>query len=238
MRKATLSANNCRANHPPARKVLRHGRLLSAVTLALGTLGTVFWAAAAWAQEAPTITHVEEDWRIEVGVPDPDNEAPQIIVVGAPTGTLNDVHAVFEINHQTQPDYEPGGLQLQRWLGEDILHYHNNPANGLLSNDNETVTFTMSMKLQNGNLRFDILNGTSATWGSFGGAGHLQCWSATSLTDLGSFNPDTSLRQSRVGFASHRVKKLARTAVRYYSGDTLVATDSDERIVHQYTEGD
>jgi hypothetical protein len=28
-----------------------------------------------------------------------------------------------------------------------------------------------------------------------------------------------------------------RTAVRYYAGDELVATDSTERIVHQYTEG-
>ena len=238
MLKPDLSARNRCASQPPARKVLRRGKLLSAVALTLGTLGAACWAATAWAQEATTITHVEEDWRIEVGVPDSDNEAPQIIVVGAPTGTLNDVHAVFEINHQTQPDYEPGGLQLQRWLGDDILHYHNNPANGLLSHDNETVTFTMSMKIENGNLRFDILNGTSSTWGSFGGVGYLRCWSSTSLTDLGSFNPDTSLRQTRVGFASHRVKKLARTAVRYYSGDTLVATDSDERIVHQYTEGE
>jgi hypothetical protein len=34
------------------------------------------------------------------------------------------------------------------------------------------------------------------------------------------------------------VKKLARTAVRFYAGDTLVTTDSTEKIVHQYTEGD
>lgn len=221
-------------SHPSAK--FRRGRISMSAALFLGALCTFLLPATA-AAEGPTITHIEEDWKIDLGEPDPDNHAPQIVVVGAPTGNLNDVHAVFEINHQTQPDYEPGGLQLQRWVGEDILHYHNFPSNGLLSYSNETVKFTMSMKVVDGNLRFDILNGTSSTWGAFGGQGYLRCWSSTHLTDLGAYNPATSLQQSRVGFASHRVKKLARTAVRYYAGDTLVATDSDEQIVHQYTEG-
>lgn len=237
MFKSNLSARICRTGHPPTRTSLRCGKLSVAAALVLGAAGAIFWTVAASAQEPATITHVEEDWKIELGEPDPDNHAPQIIIVGAPTGTLNDVHAVFEVNHQTQPDYEPGGLQLQRWVGDDVLHYHNFPSNGLLSHDSETVKFTMSMKITGGNLRFDILNGTSSTWGNFGGNGYLQCWSSTSLPDLGSFNPDTSLQQSRVGYASHRVKKLARTAVRYYNGDTLLSTDSTEKIVHQYGEG-
>jgi hypothetical protein len=216
----------------------RFKKLLSISATVLGIVAAGLWTVSAGAEDpSPSITHIEEDWKIELGVPDPGNEAPQIIVVGAPTGTLNDVHAVFEINHQTLPDYESGGMQLQRWLGENPLHYHNFPANGLLAFDSESVRFTMSMKVDGGLLRFDILNGTSSTWGEFGGQGYLRCWASTSLTDLGSYNPETSLQQSRVGFASHRVKQLTRTAVRYYAGENLVATDSEEKIVHQYTEG-
>lgn len=224
-------------SHPPSQTVRNFACF---VVFSLAEFAATFWTVVALAEDSPTITHIQEDWKIEIGTPDPDNETPQIIIVCAPSGNLHDTHTVFEINHQTLPEYEAGGLQLQRWVGEDPIHVHNHPANGLLSHDNETITFTMSMRITDSQqLRFEVLNGTSATWGNFGGAnGQLRCAAWTSMTDLHAYNSQTALQQSRVGYASHRVKKLARTAVRYYAGDTLVATDSTEKIVHQYTEGD
>ena len=95
----------------------------------------------------------------------------------------------------------------------------------------------MSMSVSGGNLVFEVLNGTSSSWGDFGGQGYLRSSASTGLHDLMAYNSEVSLQHSRVGYASHRVKKLARTAVRYYAGNTLIATNSTERIVHQYTEG-
>ncbi|MGE3315222.1 MAG: hypothetical protein AB7O26_08900 [Planctomycetaceae bacterium] len=211
------------------------------LALVLAAICMILSGVNAPAQESssPTITHIQEDWKVEIGTPDPDNEAPQIIVVCTPTGNIHDTHVVFELNHQSLPEYEAGGMQLQRWVGEDPIHIHNHSANGLLSHDSETIQFTMSMRITDAQqLRFEVLNGTSATWGNFGGDGQLRCSAWTPLDNLHAYNSQSSLSQSRVGYASHRVRKLARTAVRYYAGDTLIATDSTERIVHQYTEGD
>ena len=96
----------------------------------------------------------------------------------------------------------------------------------------------MAMSLEGGQLKFEVLNGNSITWANFGGQGYLKSTLPTDLTHLGSYRPDTSLKHSRVGFASHRVKKLVRKQVRYYTETGLVATDSNESVVHCYNGGD
>ena len=80
--------------HPPS--LPSKSRRFAVVAMALATVCLASWSVTAPAQEAasPTITHIEEDWKIEIATPDPDNEAPQIIVVCSPTGSLNDHHIV------------------------------------------------------------------------------------------------------------------------------------------------
>jgi hypothetical protein len=58
--------------------------------------------AKAWA-DSPVVTKVEEDWELQVATPDPDGNAPQVITVISPNATIDAVHAVFELNHITQP---------------------------------------------------------------------------------------------------------------------------------------
>jgi hypothetical protein len=193
------------------------------------------WAASARGEGSPQITRIEEDWKIEIGAPDPDNDAPQISIVCAPHGTLSRTHAVFEVNHATQPEYFAGGLQLQRWRGDSMLAFRDHPNHNLAHTNNEIITFTMAMKIDDGQLHFEVLDGSSTTWGAFGDGGHLKSSAATWWNSFSSYDPETSLTQSRVGYASHRVRNLTRTAVRYYSGDSLVASDASERTVHQYT---
>ena len=181
------------------------------------------------------IIKVEEDWRVEVGTPALEDHAPQIVTVLSPVGNLEREHAVFELNHTTYPEYFPGGMQLQGWRGEWLSSYGSTPHQQRLNTPDEVVTFTSSMKIEDDTLEFRIKNGTSQTWSSFGDSGYLKVRHNTTLNDLGAYSPNVSAANSRVAFASHRVKKLVLSKVRYYSQEGLVATDDTPRIVHEHS---
>ncbi|MCC7423807.1 MAG: hypothetical protein IT428_26375 [Planctomycetaceae bacterium] len=181
------------------------------------------------------VTRVEEDWELIIEVPEPDQEAPQITTVISPFSNLDSLHGVFEINHATQPAYSNGGLQLQVWDGDDLYDYRRARSAVLLRTSNEKVTWTSSMSLLRDLnwLRFEISNGQSTTWGTFGNNSELRRGTGTYLNRLNSYSPETSVENSRVGFASNRVKKLTLKKVRYYADGNLVSTDETERVVFE-----
>ena len=195
---------------------------------------TYFVASPAAADDLP-IVRVEEDWRVEVGTPAPEDHAPQIVTVLSPVGNLEREHSVFEMNHTTYPDYAPGGMQLQCWRRDWLSGYGSTPHQQRLYHANEVVLFTSSMQIDDDVLEFRIKNGTSLTWSTFGGNGYLKTRYNTTLENLDSYSPDVSVANSRVAFASHRVRKLVLSRIRYYSQEGLVTTDDTPRIVHAHT---
>jgi hypothetical protein len=195
---------------------------------------TYFVASPAAADDLP-IVRVEEDWRVEVGTPAPEDHAPQIVTVLSPVGNLEREHSVFEMNHTTYPDYAPGGMQLQCWRRDWLSGYGSTPHQQRLYHANEVVLFTSSMQIDDEVLEFRIKNGTSLTWSTFGGNGYLKTRYNTTLENLDSYSPDVSVANSRVAFASHRVRKLVLSRIRYYSQEGLVTTDDTPRIVHEHT---
>ncbi len=195
---------------------------------------TYLAASPAAADDLPII-RVEEDWRVEVGTPAPEDHAPQIVTVLSPVGNLEREHSVFELNHTTYPDYAPGGMQLQCWRRDWLSGYGSTPHGQKLYHANEVVLFTSSMEIDDDVLEFQITNGTSLTWSSFGGNGYLKTRYNTTLNNLGGYSPDVSVANSRVAFASHRVKKLVLSRIRYYSQEGLVVTDDTPRIVHEHS---
>jgi hypothetical protein len=195
---------------------------------------TYFVASPAAADDLP-IVRVEEDWRVEVGTPAPEDHAPQIVTVLSPVGNLEREHSVFEMNHTTYPDYAPGGMQLQCWRRDWLSGYGSTPHQQRLYHANEVVLFTSSMQIDDDVLEFRIKNGTSLTWSTFGGNGYLKTRYNTTLENLDSYSPDVSVANSRVAFASHRVRKLVLSRIRYYSQEGLVTTDDTPRIVHEHT---
>ncbi|MCH8244133.1 MAG: hypothetical protein IH897_16205, partial [Planctomycetes bacterium] len=66
----------------------------------------------------PEIVRVEEDWVLEVISPNLEESSPQIITAMSSTNQLADVHALFELNHRTLPEYSAGGMGLQLWSGD------------------------------------------------------------------------------------------------------------------------
>jgi hypothetical protein len=201
-----------------------------------GALGVAFLATQVSADNPQNITRVEEDWQITVGTPDPDLNAPQVTMVMSPYSGAIGHHAVFEVNSQTQPDYSPGGLQLQRWFGQENFADVVSPGNtAVMQTPNEVVTFTMSMEVQGSTLTFGISNGDSQTWGSFGNGQSMALSVGFDGSNLNSYDPSVSLSNSYVGFGSNRVAQVVRTAVRYYSNSTLIGTDSTQRVIWQYS---
>jgi hypothetical protein len=217
---------------------LRFPKMQTAIVCA--ALGVVFLATHVSADNQqsnnqPNITRVEEDWQITVGTPDPNLNAPQVTMVMTPYSSAIGHHAVFEINSQTQPNYTAGGLQLQRWFGCENFADVVSPGNrAVMQTANEVVTFTMSMEVQGSTLTFGVSNGNSQTWGAFGNGGSMNLSVAFDGTNLNSYDSSASLGNSYVGFGSNRVQQVVRTAVRSYSNDTLVSTDSTQQILWQY----
>jgi hypothetical protein len=215
-----------------SRRLTILGLLTMVAALSLANLAPV---SALTVDELP-ITRVEEDWEIDIATPHSGDVAPQITTVMSPRADLDHSYIVFELNHATQPAFQPGGMQLQCWYGNNFVCSSRHLETVPLTIADEHITFTTTMTLSDHWLRFEVENGNSTTWGTFGKglSGNLKQWWYSSLENLNQYNPQMSVENSRVGFASHRVKKLQLKAVRYYSGDTLVQTDTTPKIVWEH----
>jgi hypothetical protein len=194
----------------------------------------LLFTTSAQAVDVPDgVTRVEEDWELVVSDPDDDYNSPQITCTMTPSGGTGGLHVTFELNHRTQPDYINGGMQLQMWCGETFWGVSPGAWNYSLHHDGEVVRWTQRMKVTPTSLTFEVDNGESESWGDFGGGGNLSVTSAASLANLSGYSPDVSAALSGVGFGSTRVSSLKIKRIRYYAGDELVATDYEDRVVHQ-----
>jgi hypothetical protein len=179
------------------------------------------------------VTRVEEDWYIKIGTPAPEEDAPQITSVISP-GTFLGSYAVFDLNCATQPNFESGGVQLQLWRIDSIHQSKSNTNWDSLHIVDEEIFYTSCMSIENINLVFEIRNGSSETWGTFG-TGELKMQYPTWRNHLDHYSPDHSVANSLVGYASHRVRRFELQRVRYYAQNGgLLLEDTTARVLHQY----
>jgi hypothetical protein len=188
-------------------------------------LASIFGTALICAQTAQAqsnrVVLVEEHWTLEVGEPDPDVSAPQTTMVMSPTGNLNGLHFLFTLNHVAAPDYEPGGMQVQSWDGEEFLQESVAQETGSLHSASETVHWVQRISLDNGTLTFQVRDGESETWNSFGGDS-LTLHRPTSLASLNGYRPAVSLSESQVNYAENRVVSLTLTKLVWVTEDGQV----------------
>jgi len=197
----------------------------------LVVLFVVVWATIAAADDSATIVRVEEDWELVVATPDTDSNGPQLACVISPVGDLNSVYATFELNHQSLPSYVPGGLQLQVWNGETPVSHRKFPTEAILSDPGETVRWTQSVEVVDGGVAFEITNGSSTTWGAFGGQGYLKSTVSTCLADLNGYKPTVSVDNSGVSYAGNRVESLTLRRVRVFASTGEMLEDTTVRPV-------
>lgn len=176
---------------------------------------------------------VEEDWYVKIGTPSPNEDSPQISTVIAPSWTLWGYYAVFDMNCATQPNFESGGVQLQLWYDGVIVQSRSNTNWASLFNPNEEIRFTSAISIEDNQLVFEIKNGTSTSWGDFGN-GEIRMSVPTWRQHLNWYSPWFSEQNSRIGFASHRVRRFIMERVRYFNESGEQSQETDPRILHTY----
>lgn len=188
-------------------------------------------ATTAWA-DGPSITRVEEDWEMVVGEPSPNSDAPQVTCAFSPFADMDSFNATFVVNHHESPAFAAGGLQLQLWEGETPLAGQRAPNQALLATPGETIRWTQVMQITPQGMDFEVVNGSSATWGEFGGEGTLKLAVAAPIPNLNGYSPENSVRHSGVSYAGNRVQSLVLKKVRLYTEQGLLAEDAKPRLVH------
>jgi hypothetical protein len=168
----------------------------------------VLWSAAPALADSPKVIQIEEQWELVVGEPDTGLSAPQATMVMSPTGNLDSTYFLFTLNCRNLPDYQPGGVQVQHWEGDSVVDSGTGSVAGPLSQSGDTVSWTQRVTLNNGTLTFEVVDGSSDSWGHFGNEASLKLTSETSLQSLNSYKPAISLTESQIGYADNRVKSL------------------------------
>jgi hypothetical protein len=201
---------------------MRHTTTLL-VRIAAPVLAIIVCVAAtkpATAQSTKVVS-VEEHWELQLSEPDSERSAPQTTMVMSPTADLSGTHFLFTLNHESAPDYAPGGMQVQLWNGEEFVEQNAGHVTTALEHSNETVRWTQRMTLDNGTLHFQVVDGTSETWPSFGGD-DLSLSVASSLTSLNSYHPSVSIGESQVSYAENRVVSLTLMKLIWTTDDGVV----------------
>jgi hypothetical protein len=139
-----------------------------------------------------------------------------------PSNSTQSHYFVFTLNHQGLPNYVAGGMQLQVWNGEDLVSYKNGVKEGQLSQTDETVRWTQRLTVANGLVVMEIDDGSSQSWGEFGGQGYLKTSVQTSLTNLNEYRPYLSLTESGIGYGGNRVQTLELESVTWTLADGRV----------------
>ena len=209
-------------------RLLRWGWIVPGVT---GLFLLVAADARADDEGGGNVVAIEEDWELVVKEPDEETQAPQVTCIIAPNDDAG-VFAAFNLNHKSFPQYDPGSLHLQAWHNETALHSAQFPSDALLTTHDETVTWTMRMHIQEARLWFEVVSGSSHTWGDFGSTGTLKTSVATELTDLNQYDPDDSASNSGIGYAGNRVTSLKLKAVRKVLKSGDVVEDTETRTIH------
>lgn len=180
--------------------------------------------------EGVQVLRVEEDWIMVLNEPDYNTDAPQLHTMMSPYPEIGSFFGQISWNYRDQPEYRSGGMQMSLWNDDQFLARRNLEW-ARLDTVAETVTWTQVLDLDSGYVYFRVENGSSVTWGAFGGA--LTTVSALyDLADLNGYSPDVSAENACVTFGANRVDLLALVNVRYYDANGLVGEDSEMRVVH------
>lgn len=174
-----------------------------------------FFAEAALAQS--DIVQIEEHWELVIGEPDSSVSAPQAAMVMSPHSDLDGQFFLFTINHRSAPSYEAGGLQVQLWNGDEVVDTES-WGSSVLDQANDTVAWVERLSVADGSLTFEVLDGSSDSWGGFGGES-LSIVVPTDLESLNGYRPAISLGESQVGYAGNRVQRLLLKKLRWQTAD-------------------
>jgi hypothetical protein len=195
--------------------------------------GFVFSAASFCAADEPIqVVKIIEHWELTLNAPDASTTAPQITLTVSPTANLTSHYATLELNHQASPVFAAGGVHFHVWKGDHCLGSRHQAAGEPLNTAAEVIRWKQELQLADSQLTFSIVDGTSTTWGEFGGDS-MRIVVPTTLTDLNAYRPSFSVTQSGVGYAGGRVKRLAIVKLTAFTSTGQSAESDKLRIAHE-----
>jgi hypothetical protein len=193
---------------------------------------TVAMLGMASTASAQDIIKVEEDWEVVLGVPDQLVCGPQIITAMSPYNDIERTYFTLEINHRSIPYWTPGGISMHQWDGEFRVQSYDRADRTVMSTDNEVVRWTQRMYLESNRLVFEVVNGTSSTWGPFGISGLFKVKANWNKTHINEYTPAVSVAESAVTYAGNRVHSMKIKEIRLFLNDGEMLTDNTEQVVH------
>lgn len=209
----------------------RGRRIWCALACGLMVAANSSWASA---QTGCTMA-VEEDWELVLSAPASIKNAPQVETVISPYGHINSFFGRITWNYREMPDYLAGGFQLQGWYGGNFLN-HCSLENDACSTTGETIKWTQRLSTDGQQLRVTVFNGSSTTWGTFGGSNLIVNINAA-VPYLCFYSTNTSVQNSSVTYGGNRVIVLKINEVRRYNAaGELLSTDDDEKVVYEQSE--
>ncbi|QEG34138.1 hypothetical protein [Bythopirellula goksoeyrii] len=176
-------------------------------TLVVGSAGTALGNDS-------DVMQIEEHWQLIVGGPDFGRTAPQVTMIMSPTSSIEGDFFAFTLNHWSYPQFEAGGYQLQAWNSDYCGDVQHGERTNSLAIDGEVITWVQRLTLNEGSLKFQVVDGESESWGGFDGD-DFSLTISSPLTRLNSYLPSISLGQSGIGYAGNRVSSLTLTRLRW-----------------------
>src|SRR3954469_18763600 len=101
-------------------KMTRHSTTFLRLGLAALLAGAGIVAGAPALADSNKVVSVEEHWELQLSQPDSELSAPQVTMVMSPKHDVSGTYFLFTLNHVTQPEYQPGGMQVQAWDGDTL----------------------------------------------------------------------------------------------------------------------
>jgi hypothetical protein len=119
------------------------------------------------------------------------------------------------LNHASTPSFSKGGFQVRICTEEDTYGEVRHLSDQRLHHDAEVVSWTQAVQMNGKGFSFGVTNGSSWSWGSFGGPGAtLNVNQLGGNLSLGKYSPEDSLSNSGVTYAGNRVEHLRLKRIR------------------------
>ena len=203
------------------------------VVLGLGALVSLLMISPLLSADEPAnVMRVEEDWEVVLNEPGENVDAPQFHTIISPYASLESYHLQVCWNYRELPDFAAGGMQLVARAGDWCVGSKTCRANRL-STVAETITWTAAIETNSSRLTFEIANGQSTTWGSFGGP-ESRLSGTVYVPHLNGYSTDFSADKSWISHGANRVNLLRITEVRRYDGEgNLISRDTTPRVVFE-----
>lgn len=158
--------------------------------------------------------------------PDAALDAPQVTTTMVPFSGQDDLLLQVDLNYGTRPTFTAGGIQVRACIEDDRYQQTRVLAGLRLEHASETVDWTQVVQLAENGFFLSLANGSSDTWGDFGGTStaiYVKYSTIGGSFSLDDYNPQAFLENSGMTYANNRVSHLRLKKIRVYRANGQVS---------------